>query len=643
MLMAMALGSAMLQGELRLASPFTDHMVLQRERPVRIFGQAAPGAEVVVEFQGQRASAKTDSKGDWLVTLKPLSLGPAAKLQVRSGGESVTLDDVLVGDVWLCSGQSNMEMGLNMVRDGAKEVANADHPQIRLLKVPKVTLPSPTREAELQWTVCTPKSVAEAGWGGFSAVAYFFGRKLHQDLKVPIGLIDSSWGGTVAEAWVTREGLEPLEDFNAALKRVAGYAADPAGTEKRFWESYDAWYTAHDPGTKGGFQAPDLDESDWEKVQVPEWFQELNGIYWYRKTIELTEEQARSAKPVLSLGNCDDQDTTWVNGQVVGRMDGWWSWRVYNLEPGILKPGKNVIAVRMIDRMWGGGLSSPAETMKLYLDGGAVDLPGEWRRKITAKYGPIPNPEPSIIGDPLQPSVLNNGMIRPLVPFTLRGAIWYQGESNGGRGAQYGRLLPALIGDWRRNFQSGDFPFYIVSLAPYGPAAKDPEEGGWADLRESQRTTALKVKNAGLISTLDIGDAGDIHPANKQDVGLRLALMALGQEYKRPVASSGPTYKSMRIEGGEVRLRFDHLFGGLEQRGPRLSGFTIAGEDRKFVWAEAALAGDEVVVWSPKVPSPKAVRYAWAQNPPSSLFNRAGLPATPFRTDDWPLPSEGVK
>lgn len=453
-------GAAEVAAAVRLPKVLADNMVVQRGQPLPIWGWASKDEEVTVVVAGQSQTTKADANGRWRVTLDKLEVGEPLEMTVSgSSGNSITLKNILVGEVWLCSGQSNMEMGLGMCDNAKEEIAAADHPQMRLFHVAHTKLADPGDDVEGSWTLCSPKSFSLTGWGGFSAAAYYFGRELHKELGVPIGLIQSTWGGTPAEYWTSRAALE--------------------------------------------------------------------------------------ANPLLQ---------------------------------------------------------------------------------------PLANQNDS--------SALYNGMIAPLIPYGIRGVIWYQGESNVGHARQYQILFPAMIASWRSNWRQGDFPFGFVQIAPFRYGKQDPV--ACAELREAQQMTLRASPNTGMVVTMDIGDVKDIHPKNKRDVGRRLALWALTQVYGRDGVYSGPAYKSMRIEGNKIRLAFDHVGEGLIARdGQALTDFVIAGEDQKFVPATATIEKDTIVVCSETVQRPVAVRYAWRDDAMPNLANKEGLPASPFRTDDWPGVAEG--
>ncbi len=479
------------RGDVVPAGILGDHMVVQRDLPVKIWGTASNGESITVTLADRKAATRADDRGQWQVSLEPLTAGGPHQLTI-AGGNTITFNDVLVGEVWICSGQSNMAWPVMRAMNAQNEIKEADYPRIRLLSIPRGPADEPRSNIEARWQICSPDTV-----GAFSAVGYFFGRELHKAVNVPVGLIDSSVGGTPAEAWTPRAVLEAEPDFAPIFES---------------WQKRIAQAAAEEKNQAGG----------------------------------RPRDQRRAA-------------------------------------------------------------SAPA-----------------------ARRGVDPRKSPQ------RPTVLYNAMIHPLIPYTIRGAVWYQGESNAGRAYQYRKLFPAMIQSWRDAWRQGDFPFLFVQLANFQSSQKEPFASAWAELREAQ-TMTLSLPNTGMAVITDIGDPKDIHPANKQEVGRRLALAARAMVHGEKIPFSGPLYESMAVEGDAVRIRFKHVDGGLEAAGGGpLNGFAIAGEDRTFVEAQAAIDGDTVVVRSGKVARPAAVRYAWADAPPCSLFNKAGLPASPFRTDDWP-------
>lgn len=626
---------------------FTDHMVLQRGVRFPVWGWASPGTRVTVEFRGKQDTAVADAQGRWTARLGPFDAGGPFVLTVK-GARTLTLTDVLVGDVWLASGQSNMEMGITQVNNPVEEVAHADYPQMRLFQVPKVAATTPRATVNARWLVCNPKNIVEGGWGGFSAVAYFFGRRLHKELNVPVGLIHTSWGGTAAEGWISAEQLSTLPEFVPAVKDLEKAWADSKQPPENFDAALAGWWAKNDPGSAASpmWSEPSFDSSAWKTMRLPQYWEDaglpgFDGVVWFRRTFELPAEWA-GKDLTLSLGPVDDVDTTFVNGVPVGGLSQWDAPRTYHVNAKLLKPGVNTVAVRVLDGGVGGGIYGKPELMKIVPADGAgatpISLAGEWSYKASVALAEIKTQPPRQGGNDFSvPEIRYNGMIAPLVPFAVKGAIWYQGETNVGRAPQYERVMRTLIRDWRERFTSGgDFPFLIVQLANFLERRDAPVDSEWARLREAQLHVSQNVKNSGLAVTIDIGDAKDIHPKNKQDVGERLALVALANVYGRKLEYSGPTFKSMRVEGERARLSFEHAEGGLVAKdGGRLTGFAVAGVDGSFHWADATIEGETVIVSSPEVKRPVAVRYGWADNPDCNLYNRAGLPASPFRTDEY--------
>ncbi|MCC7373526.1 MAG: hypothetical protein IT581_02640 [Verrucomicrobiales bacterium] len=618
---------------------FSDHAVLQRDVVIAVWGWTAPGTPVKIEFAGQRDRVTARADGRWLARLAPMQASTqprAMTISTADGSQRVVIQDLLVGDVWICSGQSNMEWPVSASLNADDEVARSSHPSLRLFQVAKKVAYTPEAVPQGTWTECNPSTIP-----GFSAVGYFFGRELNQRLGVPIGLVNSSWGGTIAEAWVSPASLQVMPEFRPALAGVKdlGESLKQGGPELLL----ERWYTAHDPGTSGQWQNPELTKDGWSDVQLPAEFEalgwkEFDGIAWFRRTVVVPSDWA-GLDLELHFGAIDDIDTTWMNGVRVGSHDNWMAPRTYRVPASAVRPGTNTLAVRVLDTGGNGGLMGGKDQYKIFPVGkpeAALALDGAWQGRLAiakSKFGenpPIPGNNPNTV------TVLYNGMIAPLTGYGVRGAIWYQGESNADRAGQYRGLLPLLIRDWRARFERGDLAFHIVSLANFTATHPEPRDNDWAELRDAQAYVAKTMPNTGLALAIDIGVADDIHPRNKQEVGRRLALSALARTYGQAIPWSGPWYRSMDIQGGKIRLQFDYTEGGLSAKGGPLKGFAIAGDNRQFVWADAVVDGDTVVVSSPKVPNPKAVRYAWDANPIANLYNGAELPAVPFRTDDWP-------
>ncbi|HMP81582.1 MAG TPA: sialate O-acetylesterase [Verrucomicrobiota bacterium] len=621
---------------------FGDNMVLQRDRTNIVWGWTVPGQTVRVDIAGQIATATAGADGRWQARLMPPETGGPYTLTV-TGGTNVLFTNVLVGDVWLCGGQSNMEWPLARARNGDAELNAANHPQLRLFNVRSRSAYAPVSEAVGAWKVCTPQTATEDG--GVSAVGYFFARKIQSETNIPIGLIKDCIGGTPAESWASATALRSHGDFDAALKEVERLHSKGVPEYGNF---ISHWYDEFDVGQKENWQAAGLDAADWKPVTLPGGFVELGlpespALGYFRKTVVLPDPlPAGTAR--LRLGVVERMDTAYVNGRWVGASAWVENPRNYAIPGDLLKPGTNVITVRVFKTKPDGGFKSNPEQLKLVLgDKSEIPLAGDWKGKVSVDAQP-PHPMPQGFENwPTMPSVLYNGMIAPVAPFGIRGAIWYQGEANASRAFQYRTLLPAMIADWRRAFGQGDFPFYIVSLAAFMQHKDTPGDDWWAELREAQALTAATVPNSGLAIAIDVGDANDIHPTDKKPVGERLALWALARDYGRNVVCSGPVFDRVETLPGALRLHFKNTDGGLVVNGDTPAEFAIAGADRKWFWAEAKVDGDTIIVSSQSVPDPKAARYAWQSNPVAALFNGAGLPAVPFRTDDWPLTTANVR
>jgi len=635
-LIAAALFTTPQTPSLPFVSPtFSDHMVLQRDRENVIWGWTSPGAIVKVKVGNNWGEGTADASGKWIAHFQPPKTGGPYKVSV-DGPQHATLTDVLVGDVWICSGQSNMEFGLGNIPSASGEVAKANDQKLRLYTVPHGIALSPQPIANGHWVDANPKSLMAAvpgNWNGFSAVAYYFGKNLRQHLNVPIGLIQTCWGGTVAEAWTSEAGLRPLKDFDTQLAWVEQHRSDaPVPYEQLLAD----WFKENDPGVAGGYSGLDFDDTSWKSVDMPKAFEQtglanFDGIVWYRHTFDLAT--APTGVATVHLGAIDDADATFVNGVRVGGLNSWDADRSYTIPAGVLRSGRNSIAVRVLDTGYAGGFSSKTKDFGIKLsDGTVVDLVGSWKEQVgpeLAKMKPIPQ-DPS--DNPNIATVLSNAMIEPLTPLAVKGAIWYQGEANADRGDQYRRLLPALITDWRTRF-GNDFPFFIVQLANFSARHDQPVEDHWAELREAQAYTANTLPHTGVALAIDIGERADIHPKNKQEVGRRLALAALHEAYRKTLTYSGPQAIGVKAVNGTLVVTFDHADGGLAGNGGRVSGFAIAGPDHKFVWADARIEGNQVILSAKGVADPQFVRYGWDTDPDVTLVNGAGLPAVPFRSD----------
>ena len=638
-LVCLAFASAIAAGAEESSKPFVspmfgDNMVLQRGKPNTIWGWSTPGDTVRVEIAGHSAKAVAAADGRWQVKIDPPEPGGPYTVNIN-GAQHVELHEVLVGDVWLCGGQSNMQLGLGAARNGRDEIAAANHPEIRFFIVQSHTAYSPVATPQGKWKICSPTTVAEDG--GFSAVAYFFARKIQNEIHVPIGLVEDCLGGTSAEAWTSAETLRTLKDFDAPLAELDRLRAK-GGPEYGNYVMH--WYDDYDIGLKENWFATNTDDAGWKTVPIPGGFQALGvpdapSVCWFRKEVTLPDPLP-AGRAAIFLGVIERMDTAYVNGQWVGASAWVENPRVYFLKDGILKPGKNLVAVRVFKTKPDGGFMSKPETLRIKLgDGTSIPLAGEWKGRLSVDAMP-PHPLPySYENWPVMPAVLYNGMLEPVAPLAITGAIWYQGEQNADRARQYQKLLPALIGDWRKLFGQGDFPFYIVSLPAFMHHQDHPVESSWAELREAQAMTARTVKNSALVVTIDTGDPDNIHPKDKEIVGERLAYCALARNYGKKIPYQGPTMKSVEPIHGALKIHFDHTDDGLVTKGGEPKEFAVAGKDHKWYWAEAKIDGDAIIVSSPNVPEPVAVRYAWQSFPVANLYNGAGLPAVPFRTDNW--------
>ncbi len=611
---------------------FGDNMVLQRGKINTLWGWSDPGDMVQVELTGKRVSARAGTDHRWQVSIRPPAVGGPYTITIK-GHRTVELHNVLVGDVWLCGGQSNMGVPLRFSRNGDEEVKAANEPEIRFFSVAPHVAYHHADTVEGSWKVVSPETADR-----ISAVAYYFARKVQREIHVPIGLVIDALGGTPAEAWTSAEALRPLQDFDVPLSELEKLSA--AGAPE-YGNYIMHWYDQYDIGLKGHWADPEFDDSSWKSVDIPGGFSELGvpdtpALAWFRKEVDVPDP-IPSGRATVLLGSIERMDTVYINGKQVGASAWVENPRVYSIPDGLIKSGKNIVAIRVLKTKPEGGFLGKAEELHLTLgDKTNIQLSGKWKGQLSLDARP-PQPLPIAYENwPIMPSVLYEGMLAPIAPLSITGALWYQGEQNSDRGYQYRKILPVMIADWRRLFQQGDFPFYIVSLPAFHHRSTVPIDDTWAETRESQALTAASTRNSCLAVTIDTGDPDNIHPKDKQPVGERLALCALAKHYTKHMVCSGPTLVSVKRLPSAIRLRFAHTNGGLVIKGQRLEEFAVAGEDRKWFWADAHIQGNTVVVSSASVPHPKEVRYAWQGNPAATLFNGAGLPAVPFRTDSWP-------
>ncbi|MCE0484285.1 MAG: sialate O-acetylesterase [Methylacidiphilales bacterium] len=638
---------------LHLPAIFSEHMVLRAGRSNPIWGWAASGAQVVIRFQDETKKTSADPSGRWRLDLPAAPAGGPYRLEVSSGSESIVLSDVLAGEVWLCSGQSNMEWTVALSAHPQKEIAEGNHPHIRLLAIPRLAREKPQPDVEATWQICSPQTVAN-----FSAVGYYFGRDIQQNLNVPVGLIGSSWGGTTAEAWTEWSFLEnepAFADFVEPYQRML--RTGTAEERKRKTQLVLDWQKIEryqDPGNRGyfwGWADLETDESEWRDFSAPAIWQEPDqhhqGAVWFRKKVVIPEDWA-DRDLILSLGELHDFDTSYFNGTKVGGLgketpDAWCTPRYHQIPAALVRPGQvNTIATRVFVEFDQGGFTGGGP-LAIYPEDSPIEthlsLEGTW--KYRAEYAfdaTIPPRVREGLNGPNghnSPSNLYNGMIAPLAPFGFSGVIWYQGESNDDRPEQYKILFPRLIQSWRKAFGNSDLPFLFVLLANYRARQEKAVESGWGEIRAAQ-LEALKLPHTGVASAIDVGDVRDIHPKDKQTVGHRLALAARALVYQQKLVHSGPAFQVAKREGNRLRLVFTHIGSGLTTCNQEpLRGFAVRGSaDGPWLWAEAEIQGNTMVVWNRELPEIEEVRYAWANNPIGNLYNKEGLPALPFR---WEL------
>ncbi|WP_264565805.1 sialate O-acetylesterase [Flavobacterium sp. N3904] len=613
---------------------FSDGMVLQRNKSIPVWGWANANEKIEVHFNKQTKTIAAGKDGKWMVKLDAEKAGGPFELIIK-GKNKIVIANVLVGEVWICSGQSNMEFQMYKTMNSKAEIEDSNYPMIRHFGVAQDLSGSPKEDLKAgKWAVCNKENVKD-----FTAVGYFFAKKLYAELKIPIGIINTSWGGTCVETWTSRDAFEKNDEFKGM---IAGVPQVDMGSvfeiyKKSLLDNIKTvqGFEVTDANEKE-YKAADFNDAKWPEIKVPSLWENqqignIDGIVWMRKTIVLSAEQAKK-EAVLHMAKIDDEDTTYVNGVQVGTNTIWETSRIYKIPAGVLKEGKNVIAVRITDYSGGGGIYGDPNDLKIDFKDSNVSLQGLWKfNVIKVKIEISPNSYPSL---------LYNAMINPLIPYAFKGVLWYQGEANVWRAKQYKKAFPLMINDWRTKWNQGSFPFYFVQLSSFNEFNGNSKVGSrWAELREAQSET-LKLPNTGMAVTTDIGNAKDIHPTNKQDVGLRLEAIALNNDYGKKRVHSGPTYKSQQIKGNQIILTFDNIGGGLSTSDStdNVKGFEIAGSDKVFHSAKAIIKGNKIIVSSEKVPNPVAVHYGWADDDTEiNLFNKEKFPASPFRTDNWEM------
>lgn len=622
--------------DIRLPRLVSSGMVLQRDAEVKIWGWADPQEKITLQLGTQTFDTVADAQGQWSITLPPNPAGGPHDMTLK-GNKTLVLEDVVFGDVWLASGQSNMELTLARAEPRFADLVPKIHqPLIRQFEVPdRFDFKAPQADLDGgRWLPATQEHIR-----AFSAVAYFFAEAIHTAERVPVGILNASLGGSPVEAWISEDRLKQFPDAYAEGLRFRDDKLIEEITRSD-QARMNAWFTQlnqKDAGFKQDtylWADPQLDTSGWQTFEVPGYWPEtaqgpVNGVFWFRKSVEVPAAQA-GQEALLLLGTLVDADQVFVNGTQVGSTGYMYPPRRYKVPVGLLKAGTNHITVRLTSQSGRGGFV-PDKVYALQTAGLSLDLRGTWLYRQGATMAPL-GPQTFIRWKPMG---LFNGKIAPLLNYRIKGVIWYQGESNAGNAVAYRERFPAVIQDWRQHWGQGDFPFLYVQLANYLPPGAPADDTGWALTREAQLHT-LKLPKTAMVVTADVGEWNDIHPLDKKTVGDRLAAAALHLAYGHNKVHSGPLFQSAKIQGKKMLLTFAHTGSGLMAKGGKLQGFTLAGEDGKFHPAEAKIQKDRVVVWSGAVKAPKAARYAWANNPENlSLYNKEGFPASPFRTDTW--------
>lgn len=648
-LAAVATLAASATANVKMPSLFTDGMVLQQKTSAPVWGTADPGEKITVSttWDNKTVSTEAAADGKWMVKVNtPCYGGPYAL--IINGKNTVFINNVMIGEVWIASGQSNMEMPMNggfygQILNGPEDIANSTNNEIRIYMAQRNTSFKEESDCEGTWKAASPKNTPL-----FGATCYYFARKLNEELGVPVGIINTSWGGTPVESWIPQEYIKNVPEYSQIVKDIA--VSSPIIDKRVEWLNKKptvSMFPRPDLGDSD-LAKPDFNDTKWHSMKVPGLWESFNevrafdGIVWFRKTIKITPAMA-GKELVISLGPIDDGDETYFNGELIGRNNNYQADRVYTVPADKVKAGKAVIAIRVTDNQGGGGLYGETSKLKYYTKGNeksAVTLAGMWKYLPIAELSkgklykfdiasmeffqrPI---SPTDLSE-MTPTCLYNAMIAPFVPYGIAGAIWYQGEANVGHAEEYSRTFPLMIKAWREKWNQGDFPFYYVQIAPYDYGTNGHSE----EIREAQRIS-LSVKNSGMASTIDIGNNKNIHPANKVDVGNRLALWAFKNIYGKDVVCSGPLYKSQEIKGNTIYISFDYA-DGLNAKGGTLKGFEIAGKDGKFYPATATIEDGKVKVSSPSVSAPVSARYLWSDCvDQATLYNGAGLPASSFKT-----------
>ena len=612
--------------QLSVANVFTDHMVLQRNQPINVWGKTIKGVPVTVSFNGQKKSTKADKNGNWKITLDAMSQGGPFELIVSSNKDEIHLTDLLIGDVWIGSGQSNMEWPLKETIAGESLIKSSGNSNIRLFTVDKNMSATPLDDITSinGWQIASPETTPD-----FSAVAYNFGKKIEMDTNIPVGLIHSSWGGTDIETWMSWESLEGTSiTENLNLEEIQKKSAVSKANLNAFQQAMQL-----NKGEEEKWYEDSFSKKDWSTLPVPGLWENTglgneDGIIWFARSFEISEEHGEM-EATLFLGPVDDWDKTYINGILIGETNNWQADRVYEINNNVLHVGTNWIVVKVIDGQGGGGLYATEDQFYLAVGKTKIPLAGNWYYKsevLASEFGISGN------GPNEYPSLLYNAMIAPITNLSIAGVLWYQGENNTRDPKAYQTLFPKMIQDWRSRFGQ-EFPFYWVQLANFMSPVDNPQESNWAELRAAQDQT-LSLSKTGQAIIIDIGEANDIHPRNKKDVGERLALIAEKNYYNMEVIASGPRFESVSVRGDSLIITMSDVGSGLvvKDKYGYVNGFAIAGSDQQYVWARAFVSDERLIIYNPDIKDPVFVRYAWGDNPDDvNLYNTEGLPAAPFQ------------
>lgn len=642
-------------GKITLPGYFTDNMVLQQQTKVKIHGRSSDrgSIELRVSWDKKIYKGTIGENGEWEIELSTPKAGGPFHIVFSDASEECFLDNIMVGEVWFCSGQSNMEMplaGWGKVLNYEQEIREADYPSIRLFQVKKETSVVPEEVLHSttgKWQECSPASVSD-----FSSLGYFFARNLWNTLKVPVGIIDCTWGGTPIEGWSSYEAMKTIPVYAQKVEELQKLDSNEEMLRNKFEKDKSEWLrnlTVTDKGYNDGkytWASCSYDDRSWSSMALPQnWEQtelsSFDGIAWFRKTIEIPQEW-EGRRLTLRLGMIDDEDVTYFNGVEIARGAGYNSPRKYTVPAELVKAGKAVIAIKVLDYNGDGGICGKGDDFWISAnedgktapatENSKIVLANEWKYKIGISLKDFPVFPVYPLNNVQSPAAIYNAMVNPLISFPIKGILWYQGEANVGNADRYADMFQAMIQDWRSKWQNMEMPFYFVQLANYLERREIQPDSQWAALREAQ-SDALHLAHTGMVVNIDLGEANDIHPKNKQEVGRRLASLTLQNTYGQKVEGTSPVYKNYVVDGNSVRLSFEGVKKGFRAV-DSLTGFTIAGTDHVFYKANAKIEGNEIVVWSDEVMYPVVVRYGWADNPDCNLYDmQSGLPISPFRTD----------